>query len=110
MAAFELGDMWAGIVGYNYTQSNLDAEAKAFSEFMDPKNFDPLADVTVQFLYAKGTFLLENGLFYSAPVAFPKTFQPFTSIPSQSPNSLGFTTISDFVTLFGEVLPASVPR
>lgn len=117
MASFQMGNMWGGFMFYNYTQTNLDAEVQAFANFMNPTNFDDLADVTALFAFtnsgtanSQGTFSLANGLFYSAPVEYPEVFQPFTSIPSLSPNTLAIGNVSATVEAFGVIASATSTR
>ena len=102
--------MWGGVIQFNYTQSNLDAQAKAFSHFMDSENFDDSADMGVILSFSGGVYTLVNSLFYVEPIANPPTFQPFTSIPSLVPNTLGFNNVADLVIQFGRGLPSRLAR
>lgn len=102
--------MWGGVIRFNYTRSVLDAQAKAFSNFMDPKNFDDAADMGIILGFQNGSYSVGNSLFYVEPVANPPTFRQFTSIPSLVPNSLALNTLADTVTQFGKLLPDDVPR
>jgi hypothetical protein len=109
METYELDGMWAGTVAYNATTENINLGAVSFSEFMAPANFDPLADMTFQIVFAAGQFFMENALFYSAPIENPATFQPFMDIPSEA-STLGLTDIVSFIESFGQTLPAAIPR
>lgn len=110
VATFPQGPMWGGVIAFNYTRSVLDAQAKAFSNFMDPKNFDDAADMGIILGFHNGTFAVANSLFYTEPMANPPVFQPFTSIPSLVPNTLALNTVSDVVTQFGRLLPPQATR
>ena len=104
--------MWGGVIQFNYTKSVLDAQAKAFSHFMDPKNFDDAADmgIILDFQTPSGAYTVENSLFYVKPIANPPVYKPFTSLPSLVPNSLGLTSVSDLVLQFGGSLPSTLGR
>jgi hypothetical protein len=104
--------MWGGVSWYNYTKSVLDAQVQAFSDFMNPKNFGDAADMgfILGFQNPGGVFAVGNSLFYTEPIANPPTFQPFTSIPSLVPNTLGLTNVSDLVLQFGKFLPPTLTR
>lgn len=39
--------MWGGVMVYNYTPAVLQAQAEAFTAFMEPEIFDPLADMVI---------------------------------------------------------------
>lgn len=112
VATFPLELMWGGVIRYNYTKRVLDAQAQAFSDFMDPENFDDAADmgIILGFQNPGGVFSVGNSLFYSEPIANPPTFQPFTSIPSLVPNTLGLTNVSNLVLQFGKIIPPSLNR
>ncbi|KAI4253055.1 MAG: hypothetical protein L6R42_007718 [Xanthoria sp. 1 TBL-2021] len=110
VATFPQGLMWGGVIRFNYTKSVLDAQAQAFRNYMDPKNFDSAADMGIILGFANNTFSVANSLFYVDPVVNPKTYQAFTSIPSLSPNTLALTNVSNMVVQFGKNLPPTVPR
>ena len=109
VATFPQGLMWGGIILFNYTKSVLDAQARAFSNFMNPKNFDSAADMGIILGLKNNTFSVANSLFYVDPVANPKTYQSFTSIPSLG-NTLALTDASNMVVQFGKNLPPTIPR
>ncbi|KAL8923180.1 MAG: hypothetical protein Q9208_004743 [Pyrenodesmia sp. 3 TL-2023] len=110
LATFPMGQMWGGVIQFNYTKTVLAAQAKAFSAFMDPKNFDDAADMGIILGFQNKSYTIGNSLFYVEPIADPPTFQPFTSIPSLSPNSLALNNVADTVTQFGRFLPDDVAR
>lgn len=120
--------MWGGVMEYNFTPTVLEAEAAAFSAFMDPENFDELADMVIQqasleavrslilvqsiiltYKNPGSVFGVINSLFYSANEAYPKTLSNFTSIPSTA-NTLAIQNVAELVTAFGEILPATLNR
>ncbi|KAI4185342.1 MAG: hypothetical protein LQ348_004379 [Seirophora lacunosa] len=105
VATFPQGLMWGGVIRFNYTKSNLEAQAKAFRNFMDPKNFDSAADMGIILSYTNKTFGIGNSLFYVDPVANPPVYEAFTSIPSLKPNTLALTNVSNMVVQFGKNLP-----
>ena len=102
--------MWGGVIGYNYSSATLDTQAKAFSDYMKPENFDPFADMGIILEYSAGEFAVKNSLFYLRPVPYPKVYQEFTSIPSLGPNSLEVSNVSQVVVRFGEVIPPNIDR
>lgn len=110
LATFPMGQMWGGVIQFNYTKTVLEAQAKAFSAFMDPRNFDDAADMGIILGFQNKSYSIGNSLFYVEPIADPPTFQPFTSIPSLSPNSLALNNVADTVTQFGRFLPDDVSR
>lgn len=110
LATFPQGLMWGGVITFNYTKPVVDAQAKAFSQFMDPKNFDDAADMGLILGFVGGSFGVSNTLFYTDPIANPPTFQPFTSIPSPDLDKLGFRNVAEVVQDLGKNLPPTVSR
>jgi hypothetical protein len=112
VATFPQGLMWGGVIRYNYTKSVLDAQAQAFSNFMDPKNFDDAADmgIILGFQNPGGVFGIGNSLWYAEPIVNPPTYQSFTSIPSLVPNTLNITNVSNLVFQFGKIIPPNLAR
>lgn len=110
VAAFPSTQMWGGTVSYNYTPAVLDAQAKAFTSFMDPKKFDDAAMMGLILGFANpGGYSISNSLFYLEPTPFPKAYQPFTSIPSTG-NTIQTATVAEIVNSFGKFLPAHLSR
>ncbi|KAK8075472.1 FAD-binding domain-containing protein [Apiospora hydei] len=108
VAAFPSTQIWGGTVTYNYTPEVLDAQAKAFSNFMDPKNFDDAAMMGVILGFANpGGFSVSNSLFYLEPTPIPRpTRNSPPSLPRATPtpvtngtNSLGLTAGESDVTM-----------
>lgn len=102
--------MWGGVVSFNYTRDILKAEAEAFSGFMNTSNFDDAADTNFVLNFEDGEFSVENALFYTDDVANPPTFQPFTTIPGATSNTLGFSNVADLVDSLGNGLPSTLGR
>lgn len=108
LAAFPQKTMWGGLLLFNYTDGIVDAQAKAFSDFMAPANFDSAAVMGVILNFADGVFSIGNSLFYTEAVANPPVYQPFTSLPSPMQNGLDFRNVSDMVVNFGQALPSKL--
>ncbi|KAJ5124082.1 uncharacterized protein N7515_007907 [Penicillium bovifimosum] len=110
LATFPQQQMWGGIVLYNYTDSQVDAQAQAFSNFMDTANFDSAADMDLILNFENSGFEIGNALFYSKPVANPEVYREFTSLPSPIISTLSFNDVSGMVTQFGAYLPSTLNR
>lgn len=112
LATRPLGTMWGGTLMFDYTPSLLDAQAKAFSDFMSPTNFDDAADMFVAlfFLGTSKTYAAGNVLYYGKPVANPPVYQPFTAIPSPTYSTLRTTNVSDLSTEQASTLPIDANR
>jgi len=115
VAAFPQDLMWGGVILFNYSQSVLEGHAEAFSNFMQPENFDDLAMMSIIFGFTNAggspTFSVSDAIFYSDGVEFPPVYQNFTSMPGILPvNTLALNNVADLVNGFGAVLPQSVDR
>ena len=91
------GDFWGGFIftpGETFSQ-----QLRAFQSFIDPKNFDPYAEMisAVGYEGQLGSFLGANGIYYTKPTPNPPIFQPFTSLEPQLGNTLRISNITDFV-------------
>ena len=104
--------MWGGVLQFNYTKDVVDAQTKAFSTFMDPKNFDDAAEmgIVLNFENPGGIKSVENTLFYLDPVENPPVYDSFTSIPDPTLEELSVSNVSSLVTSFGKSLPSNVIR
>lgn len=104
--------MWGGGLNFNYTREVLDAHAQAFSDFMDPINFDDAADMGVALVFQNPgpVYVVGNSLFYVKPVVNPPVYQPFTSIPNPIGSSLGLTNVSALTSEAGGTLPPGITR
>ncbi len=116
LAAFQFGQMWGGLVVHEYTPDLVDAEVKAFQNFMDPANFDDLAVALSLFSWTnvnsttlQGTFGLSNGLFYAAPVADPPVYNEFLALPSVS-STVAIDNMGAIVETFGQLSSATSYR
>lgn len=105
-----MAQMWGGIVAFPYTKEVLAAQAKAFSDFMSPKNFDDAADCGITLVFDKGSYGVGDALFYTEPVEYPKTYRGFTDIKPQVANTLRIATPSALVKESPGLLPATSPR
>ncbi|KAJ5736907.1 Bifunctional solanapyrone synthase [Penicillium malachiteum] len=107
-----LGAMWGGTLIFEYSPILLDTQAKAFSEFMSPENFDDAADMFVAlfFINPGGIYAAGNVLYYGEPIANPPVYQPFSSIPSPLVNTLRTTNVSDLSTEQASRLPVGSDR
>ena len=110
LATFPQQHMWGGLLLYNYTDSLVDAQAQAFSNFMDSAHFDSAADMDVILNFENGGFAIGDALFYSKPVANPEVYQEFMSLPSPVIDTIGFNNVSGMVTEFGVYLPSALNR
>jgi hypothetical protein len=100
-----------GVVGFNYSKTVLDAQAQAFSSFMQPKNFDPEAMMGVLITNVNGVSAVANSLFYLAPgVNPPAIYKPFLSIPGQVSNNLVVADTATIVNNFGAFTPPQLAR
>lgn len=102
LKTYSLGNFWGG--GLQYSISAAQDQLEAFATYMDPKNFDPHAEVEQSFLYLNSTdtFFIANNNFYTKPVVDPKALQPFsTNASSLIANTMRISNMSDFVTILG---------
>lgn len=110
VATYPQGHMLGGVIEFNYTQSVLDAQAEAFSNFMKPENFDEKAMMGVLITYENGVSAVANSLFYLEPESSPAVYQPFLSIPGQTANKLVVSDVLTIVDGFGSFTPKSLAR
>lgn len=103
--------MWGGSLAFNYTDEVLAAQASAFSNFMNPKNFDPLTDMGVALVFQNpgGVYAAADELYYVKPIENPPVYQEFLSIPSVG-SSVGITNVSSLVIGANGVLPSNARR
>lgn len=110
LATYPQGPMLGGFIGFNVTQAVLDDHAKAFSSFMNPQNFDPLAVIEIDFVWAQGVWSLADAIYYLAPNQTPSVYEDFLSIPGQIENNLALDNVSTVVEKSGALVPATVSR
>ena len=94
---FPLGNFWGGSIVYPST--TIPQQLQAFATFMDPKNFDPHAEIIMAIGYvgAITSIIVSNGIYYTKPVADPPTFHPFTAIQPQLASTMRISNMTDFV-------------
>ncbi|KAI1195490.1 Glucooligosaccharide oxidase [Nemania serpens] len=105
VATFPSDRMLYNLLQYNYTDSVLEAQARAFSNFMKPANYDPEAMMGLFLDYTGGVLSVNNALWYTKPVASPAVYKAFTKIPN-TPIVSEIVPVADVVTKFGEIIPA----
>ncbi|KAF2103683.1 FAD-binding domain-containing protein [Rhizodiscina lignyota] len=108
---WEIEGMWGGGLAFNYTPEILAANAKAFSSFMDPKNFDDSADMGMALVFQNPgqVYAVGGDLYYIKPVVNPPIYRPFTAIPSIA-NTLRLTNVTSLVTEASGSLPPGASR
>ena len=104
------GQMSYNLVFHNYTKASLVAQAKAFSNFMKPRNFDKSAMMGVFVNYIGGQLSLVNALWYTQPVQKPAVYDRFFDIPSSTVAVSQLDTVDKVVEKFGENIPAHSER
>ncbi|KAL7941943.1 hypothetical protein V8C42DRAFT_164049 [Trichoderma barbatum] len=110
LATFPQAQMLGGIVVYNYTQSVVEAHAKAFSNLMLPQNFDDAAMLSIILGYHNpGGFSIADALFYVEPVVNPPVYEPFLALPTLK-NTLALDTVAGIVDSFGKIIPSTLDR
>ncbi len=102
--------MLGGVIGFNYTSSVLDAQAKAFTNFMKPENYDTAAMMGVLLTNQNGVSAVANSLFYLEPNSSPAVYQPFLSMPGQVSNNLIVDNMANVVNAFGSFTPPALAR
>ena len=131
-----MGTMWGGQVAFKYTQEALDAQAKAFSEYISPQNTDlkggslctllanlprtrciancryTLAMMAMIHVFQNPnkTYSLANALFHTGGIANPPVFAKFLATPGQVANQVASGSLADIVGAFGKTLPKSIDR
>jgi len=110
IAAYEIAEIWAGVIAFPYSTETIRAQASGFHDFMAPENFDPAAAMDLILYYAGGNLSVENALYYTEPIANPKIFHPFTSMAGAVENTVAFKSVSAMTTELGTTLPPSVIR
>lgn len=109
VATFPHDLMWYNLVEYNYTDSVLQAQAEAFSHFMEPANLDDAAMMGIFMDYQSGTHTIYDALWYADNVANPAVYDVFTKIPNNG-GVAELTTTSDVVNTFGGQIPSTTGR
>jgi hypothetical protein len=109
VATFPQDKMWYSLLQYNYTDSVLAAHAQAFSNFMNPDNYDKEAMMGVILDYTSNGFSIADAMWYTKDVAKPAVYDAFTAIPNLG-GVAELITVDNVVETFGEVIPAIEAR
>ncbi|KAI0469852.1 oxidoreductase FAD-binding protein [Xylariaceae sp. FL0804] len=110
LATYPQGDMLGGYIDFEVNQTILDEHAKAFSNWMNPANFDPLAVIEIDFAWTSGQWVLSDALFYLDPIETPKVYEEFFAIPGQTVNNLEVNSVTWVVNVSSEIVPTTVSR
>ena len=94
---FSLGNFWGGFI--TYPSITIPQQLQAIKNFMDPKNFDPHAEIIMAIGYvgAIRSTIVSNGIHYTEPTVDPPVFQPFTAIQPQLASTMRISNMTDFV-------------
>ena len=110
LATHPQGLMLGGYINFNVTQTVLDDHAKAFSSWMDPQHFDPLAVMEINLVWAAGALSLADAIYYLAPNPTPSVYETFFSIPGQIANNLALKNVTAIVQESAALVPSTVSR
>ena len=110
LATHTQGLMLGGYINFNVTQNVLNDHAEAFSSWMDPQNFDPLAVMEINLVGNDGVLSLADAIYYLAPDLTPSVYKEFFSIPDQIENNLALKNVSAIVEESAELVPTTVSR
>lgn len=99
LQVYPQGNFWGGFIAYPGTNTTITQDLAAFTNYMDPKSFDPYAEMITAIGYegTLGSVLVSNGIYYTKAEVDPPVFQPFLKIEPQVENTLRISNISDFV-------------
>lgn len=110
LATHSQGLMLGGYINFNVTLTVLDDHAKAFSSWMNPQNFDPLAVMEFDLVWDDGAWTLADAIYYLAPDLTPSVYQEFFSIPDQIKNNLALKNVTAIVEKSADLVPSTVSR
>jgi len=110
VATYQQGDMWGGVIVFSYTPDVLETHAKAFTNFMDPKNFDDAANMAMFLSYQNGSFAVADSIFYVEPVPNPPVYKTLLSLPRPLSDSLRIDNVANLVAGFAEAIPPELAR
>lgn len=110
LATHSQGLMLGGYINFNVTQTVLDDHAKAFSSWMDPHRFDPLAVTEFNLVWAGGAWSLADAIYYLAPDLTPSVYEGYFSIPGQTGNNLALKNVTAIVEESAALVPTTVSR
>lgn len=106
---FASDGMWYSLLEYEYNDSVLEAQAQAFSRFMEPAHFDDGAMMGIFLDYAGGAHSIRDALWHVDSVTAPPAYRGFTDIPNKG-GVAEISTVADVVDKFGANVPASTSR
>lgn len=107
------GKMWGGGISFNYTKDILAAQARTFSNFMKPENFDDGADMGMALVFQNpdAVYAAAFQLYYTEPVeGVPPVYQPFAKIKPQVASASGPANVTSLVLSANGVLPTNAQR
>ena len=110
LATHPQGLLLGGALVFNVTQKVLEDHATAFSNYMDPKNFDPIAEMEFNLVYHAGSWVLSDALYYLNPEPTPAVYKEFLDLPGQVANTLIVANMTTIVTNSGVLVPSTVSR
>ncbi|KAF5008182.1 hypothetical protein FDECE_5515 [Fusarium decemcellulare] len=102
--------MWRGSLAFAYSAEVLSAQAKAFSQFMAPTNFDDAADMGLALVFEAGKYYIGNSLFYVEAVENPPVYSSFLSIPGLISNNTGLENVASITNETNGSLPEGSSR
>ncbi|KAK1955991.1 FAD-binding domain-containing protein [Colletotrichum sublineola] len=106
---FPSDGMWYNLVEYEYNDSVLEAQAQAFSRFMEPAHFDDGAMMGIFLDYAGGNHSIRDALWYADSVTAPPAYSGFTDIPNKG-GVAKIASVADVVDEFGANIPPTTSR
>lgn len=108
MATYPQSEMMGGFISLEFTDEALERQARVISNYMDPKNFDPLGLLEINFAWMGGNWLLSDALFYLEPKMDPPVFREILALPGQIENNLEIAPVTRIVTAAAELVPKTV--
>ncbi|KAJ5740974.1 hypothetical protein N7493_000846 [Penicillium malachiteum] len=110
LATHSQGLLMGGALVFNVTQEVLEEHATAFSNYMNPRNFDWLAEMEVDLVYDAGSWTLSDALYYLEPELRPAAYKEFFDISGQIEDTLIIANMTTVVTNSGVLVPTTVSR
>ncbi|KAH9892197.1 hypothetical protein F4778DRAFT_751205 [Xylariomycetidae sp. FL2044] len=105
-----MAQMYRGALSFSYTSAVLEAQANAFSRYMDPVNFDDASDMGLALVFQDGSYAVGNSLFYVEPDERPAVYEPFLAVPGLISSMTGLENVANITKEAVGVLPESTPR
>jgi hypothetical protein len=93
-----ISTFWGGFI--RYTAAETSKQLAAFSNYMEPRNFDPNANIVQSFGFRGPTNprFISLGMYYTKPQPFPPVFRQFIDNTTSTSSSLRIDTASNFAT------------